>query len=493
MKRISYINRGITLCLLFLMGRGDALGQKLSGKFQHLNNKELIVMTLRDFVYMERDTLYADDDGYFALELQMDTPGYIWLWGSDFRNEEIYLLPKADLHIEADCSDALTFWQTQRYTGSAALYNNFLADLRRNKLLKEHAYDAKTYRLPKEEFVPAINKYYALRDSIKRAFFEGNVHISGLKDFMLLDSIHKAYNQISVWRSYMQFLPKEEQNTFYAKYIAPYAYDQQNDWHYLTSSNYRWFFAAHTRRQFDLANEEGQKQGHEPLAYHAYYERVPELMGKSLIWPLQRYVVETILEGMTMEYKTAEDSLLSYYDRTMNALYTIMGHEERKKSYRTKISDIKLFRLAVMAGQPAFPFELRDTLGNTIHLADLAGKTVYVDFWASWCGPCIAEFPAARELEAEFKSDDRLLFISVSLDDRETDWRKGIKQHKPVGQQYWAQGGFKSELAKRYNVYAIPHYMLLDEGGRFVQYKAPRPSQGGLQEMLHAILKEEKK
>ena len=59
-------------------------------------------------------------------------------------------------------------------------------------------------------------------------------------------------------------------------------------------------------------------------------------------------------------------------------------------------------------GAPAVPFKFKDINGNEVSLADLKGKYVYVDIWATWCGPCNAEIPKLKELEK--KLEGRNLF-----------------------------------------------------------------------------------
>lgn len=475
-------------CLLLISATLLCKAQVFSGKLDNLNNNELIILTLQDYVYFDRDTVYADGDGNFSIELHLETPGYIWFWGSNFRNESIYLLPGGDLHIEADGTDGRTFWDTQRFTGSAALYNNFTADLQRNEILRAKGFDGKTYQLPAKEFVEYIECYYALRDSIKTAYFNGIPLAKDLEDYLFVDSIHSAYNQVSVWRSYVQFLPKGDQDNFYATYIEPYARQQETDWRYLTSNNYRWFFAAYVRRKFDVMNQQREAQGLEAWPYYHYYEQAPALLDKYLSKPLRRYVAETLLENMSLDYRAVHDSLLDDFDHHIEYLYDSMDAGSREQYYRDKFSGIREFRDKVRAGRPAFPFEMRDTLGNRAALADFSGKLLYIDLWASWCGPCIAEFPAARELEAAFANDDRLVFLAISLDDLEKDWLRGIQQHKPVGEQFWIKGAFKSDFARDYSVSGIPHYLLIDENGNFINYKAPRPTSGQVRDILKEAL-----
>ncbi len=487
-------------CLLFVW-TGTALthtsrAQLFSGKIENLNNPELAISTLRDYVFWQTDTVYADQEGNFSIMLQLKSPGYIRLWASNFRNETIYMLPGTSLHIEADGSDSPTFWNTQRFSGSAALYNNYTADISRNEYLKSLGYNAKTYQLPEAQFVEFIRNHHDTRDSLRADYFRQNTSHgrpeNEINDFRTIDSIHSSYQKVSAYRSYIQFLPKEEQNRFYTAYIEPFARNQQDDWRYLSSSNYRWFFATYLRRKFDSQNETRKENGLETWPYHYYYEQAPGLMEQYLIEPLRRYVSEVLLENISMDYPVVNDTLLSSFNHYTTLLYNILDHPQREKLYREKFSGLRDFRNRTAIGQPAFAFELQDSVGRTVNLDQFKGKILYIDLWASWCGPCIAQFPAGHKLEEEFAGENRLAFLSVSLDDLERDWKSGRTQHHPPGQQFWIKGGMKSDFVKDYGINGIPHYLLIDEKGNFIAYRAPRPGDPAIREALQKALENSK-
>lgn len=127
---------------------------------------------------------------------------------------------------------------------------------------------------------------------------------------------------------------------------------------------------------------------------------------------------------------------------------------------------------------------LKDITGNGLSLAEVIekhrGKVIYMDMWASWCGPCRKEMPASRQLKDRLDSDE-IIFIYISSDRNESDWKQAIKEYglDDIGEDYRmmpAESKFLTEIKFRY----IPKYLVFDRKGRLVNADAPRPSSSGI-------------
>ena len=133
-------------------------------------------------------------------------------------------------------------------------------------------------------------------------------------------------------------------------------------------------------------------------------------------------------------------------------------------------------------GQPAPDFTLKDIEGKEVSLKDFKGKTIYLDFWATWCSPCIAEIPDAKKLEEEFKTRD-VVFLYISIDQNEETWRKIIGEKQMGGVQLISIEGFSSEIAQKYKLKAVPTYILINKTGIMVDCDAKRPSNGAKEDI----------
>ncbi|MDQ3072769.1 MAG: TlpA family protein disulfide reductase [Bacteroidota bacterium] len=105
--------------------------------------------------------------------------------------------------------------------------------------------------------------------------------------------------------------------------------------------------------------------------------------------------------------------------------------------------------------------------GKQFRLSSLKGKYVLLDFWASWCLPCKAQFPEMKRIYAKYKNKN-FEILGVSLDDNKVAWLSAIQQDKLPWKQVSDLQGFKSTAATTYVVNAIPMMMLINPEGRIV-------------------------
>jgi thiol-disulfide isomerase/thioredoxin len=116
------------------------------------------------------------------------------------------------------------------------------------------------------------------------------------------------------------------------------------------------------------------------------------------------------------------------------------------------------------------------------------GKVIFIDFWADWCAPCLAEFEPAEKLKKEFEGKG-VVFLYLGYNCRKERWENVIMQRQVGGYHYWLNSEQGNILKERFEIRGIPHYLLFDKSGQQVGGEIPKPSnrvviQGKLDSLL---------
>ncbi|WP_166437016.1 TlpA family protein disulfide reductase [Niastella caeni] len=114
------------------------------------------------------------------------------------------------------------------------------------------------------------------------------------------------------------------------------------------------------------------------------------------------------------------------------------------------------------------------------------GKVIYIDIWATWCGPCIEQFPYSKELQKHFEGKP-VSFVYLCADSEKSNWQSSIKRYGLSGQHFFVDSDEISKLRARYNFSGYPRYMIINKEGRLVSSNALRPQ---IKEALISIIED---
>jgi len=183
--------------------------------------------------------------------------------------------------------------------------------------------------------------------------------------------------------------------------------------------------------------------------------------------------VKVSFENLLKESKYTDSLFIAQETKGIEGLTQYIAKDYDKQQYMAK-------NLAKGMASPKFA-DYENYKGGTTSLNDLKGKYVYVDVWATWCGPCKREIPFLQEVEKAYHGKN-IEFVSISVDkekDHET-WKQMVADKELGGIQLYADKDWQSDFVQGYKINGIPRFILIDPKGNIVSANAPRPSSDDL-------------
>ena len=194
--------------------------------------------------------------------------------------------------------------------------------------------------------------------------------------------------------------------------------------------------------------------------------RATEMLKKQLDESIKHFI-DSCNNSLAITYIIGENVALEYPFEDVERYYNNLTPEV-KASYPGRLLAKKIETLKdINVGGIAPDIDLATPTGEHLKLSSLRGKYVLLDFWASWCGPCLAEVPNVKAIYEEYK-DKGFEIYGVSLDEDAEAWKNAIEKHGLTWLHVSSLKGWACPVAKRYNVTGIPRMYLLDKEGRII-------------------------
>jgi thiol-disulfide isomerase/thioredoxin len=202
---------------------------------------------------------------------------------------------------------------------------------------------------------------------------------------------------------------------------------------------------------------------------------------------------EDVFKKKVIQIKSEYDSILNSYSNLDSSLYaSVKAQNDELVAY---FNDAYSQSKVMGKGKPSPIFEnYIDIKGGVKSLESFKGKYVYIDVWATWCGPCIQQIPFLQSLEKEYHGKN-IEFVSISTDEpqrsggswgaAEQKWRTFVKERNMTGVQLWAGQDYAFQGA--YQINAIPRFILISPNGTIEDANAPRPSDPELQSLFTSL------
>jgi thiol-disulfide isomerase/thioredoxin len=191
------------------------------------------------------------------------------------------------------------------------------------------------------------------------------------------------------------------------------------------------------------------------------------------------------------KFQSIEKELADFYNASDNIDTSVVNRSINRidptiTSYKRYIASVEELKRQLPKGTLSPVFEEYENFdGSTTSLSDLKGKYVYIDVWATWCGPCKAEIPSLKKVESMYH-DKNISFVSLSVDDdrrhggswekAHASWKQMVEEKELGGIQLYSPKGWKADFIQDFKINSIPRFILIDPEGKIVDASAPRPS-----------------
>ncbi|MGK0365146.1 MAG: thiol-disulfide isomerase/thioredoxin [Saprospiraceae bacterium] len=401
-------------------------------------------------------------DGTFVDSMETATSGF-YTFSMDRAKTDMYLKEGADLSVTLDATD---FSGTMKYEGTGAIENNYLAaktlnvtkmqgNYRNLFTLDEAAFKAKLEEIKssnqtalkalegadatfvKTEMANLKYDYFAPMTDYEgmRARVTKDEGFKASEDFLPAELKNIQYDNVPVYNSSSSY-----RNMAFGGILTP-IFENLEDFSSMTPA--------------DLSSIEGIK--------------IPELK-EQIVGYLAKMALSPANPNLTELFNFFKSNTT---DETLIA--DITANYEQLKD--------------LMKGKPSPTFTAYENhKGGVTSLADLKGKYVYIDVWATWCGPCKREIPALKKVEKDFHNKN-IAFVSTSIDvaTAHDKWSDMVKDKELGGIQLIADKDWKSQFVQDYGIQGIPRFILVDPEGNIVTADAPRPSDPKLVKLLESL------
>lgn len=426
-----------------------------------------------------------DEDGYFSIPFELYlSQGVLLKYQSLI---EVYLHPGDSFHVvfDGNTTDYAELYQDVQYSGGASVENKQLATY----LQDNHPSWEEIMQESKNQQQMLPETYRAWRDSVtdqmrqqQRQFVEQTQPFTEIAQYtfyhvelkQLMELLYYAGQSLQsknpeyLGDSYFSFLEEMPQLT-----MAALANPETS------------FLVNYYRHSYLLLKIIDEHEGNPEFINNSdlFTREVVRLSHHdSLLRALVLYetVNESLLRQDVEPYENQKDLIDRYIQPTFlkNAL---QAHYEETKSLRDHpqlAAESQLENLTDIDESDLF-----DTLLQKNH-----NKLIYIDVWATWCGPCISEFPRSKELHAQLKGQN-ISFVYLCIDSEEDKWKAMLAKFQLPGQHYLLSKKQSAFLKSEFQFSGIPYYMLINQQGQVVSSGFDlRPSGNAIKEMLDKLL-----
>src|SRR5690606_20871644 len=420
---------------------------------EYITNAGKIENAAIDSVFLVNDNLrkaVAIQNGKFSDTLKLKESGYFDFYAGRERTK-IFLNPGDSLFISTDLNE---FDEKLNYAGSSSNENNYLAQ----KYLKEESFSPNPqafFSLPEKDYKAKVTELKSELEELLTKSETGN-------EFQQLEKKNIQFGY------YLQLLQYPMAHEYFTQKQTDLPIDFDKELKKLDLENEADFLKIPNYREFVI------RQFYEKIENAASPGKTEEIISAIKSAKIRDGIMSELLLYNVESGSPEAERYNDFIQKNAN-------DEKLKEKAATAFAKVE----KLLPGKPSPKFNYPDINGNDVSLDDLKGNLVYIDVWATWCGPCIREIPSLKQLEKDYHGKN-IKFVSMSIDPQEDfdKWQKMVKEKNLQGIQVFADNDWKSRFVQEYGIKGIPRFILVDQNGNILNADAPRPSDSEIRTLI---------
>jgi thiol-disulfide isomerase/thioredoxin len=406
------------------------------------------------------------EDGSFSFSVEVTSPIQLTLVSENYNFiSNVYLMSGGETYITADCDNTT---ETIEYSGDNGAMNNFYFKWARfyNNTIRELNTGERTY----DQWIQSLDSLEDISSKMLQKYIQDNSLNKDEKYWLTSKVKYRKYSNLLSRAYTLESKPADRDFSFFQ------TLNLNDD----RSSKINKSYNRLTQRYIlHLVNASGIY--HDPASdnsefYEARYNTaIVELTGK---------VRDVVLNILVTDLLSRNETCASeYYQRF---LVDCQSRELRKIATALYNEHIGLVGTGFDSG---VEFVLTDNRAPLEVLSRFENKVVYLDFWASWCSPCLGSIPQTMDLADHYQNED-VEVLYVGHRDQRSSLESAIKKHKILGKHIILDEKETELWKKEFEVGGIPSYILLDRNQKVVEFDAPHPDEPLVFTMIDSLLLE---
>lgn len=405
-----------------------------------------------------------DNEGAFSAEIPVITDNLLRITIGNVY-VDVFVKDNASLYFTADLND---FYNTLKFENDLSAENTYnVLEAKYNILAELNSYSRYGDAIEYKQHIDSVIK---LNFSLWNNYPKENLD----PIFVLQTTISLKYKHVnSLWMYKIGYDPATNKYISksipdnYFNFLDTLKFDKDE---YVSNSNFTTALMRYLFEKFDKNSRMNLPEGLSEIEkiklsfINRYNYRKQTLKGAVLEYE--------VISMFRSNVKSINPEIKPFIDSIYNDFISYAKNEDYKLWLTNHLN--KLSKLN--SGIPTPDIELLNEKSEKVKLSDFKNKVLYVDFWATWCLPCIINMSDSKILSSKFSDNKDLVFIYVNVKDDFYKWKKHLKKNQYEGVHLYADKNTSEELYKAYNIYGIPKYVLIDKDGKIVNSAAEVPA-----------------